>query len=73
MQFIFFAVAEYGLFSQDDDPSKGKWLEPARALNFYPLKSGVSSKLCKLTDIICKTFIRTNNNMKENCIAHFIK
>ncbi|XP_073240951.1 talin-like [Porites lutea] len=33
-------ISEYGLFWQDDDPSKGKWLEPARALNFYPLKSG---------------------------------
>ena len=35
-------VSDYGLFSQDDDPSKGKWLEPARTLNFYPLKNGVS-------------------------------
>lgn len=33
-------ISDYGLFSQDDDPSKGKWLEPARPLNFYPLKSG---------------------------------
>jgi len=36
-------VSDYGLFSQDDDPSKGKWLEPARTLDFYPLKSGVSN------------------------------
>ncbi|XP_020615506.1 talin-2-like [Orbicella faveolata] len=33
-------ISDYGLFSQDDDPSKGKWLEPARTLDFYPLKSG---------------------------------
>ena len=37
-----YIVSDYGLFSQDDDPSKGKWLEPARTLNFYPLKNGVS-------------------------------
>lgn len=42
--FMFFLiVSDYGLFSQDDDPSKGKWLEPARTLDFYPLKSGVSN------------------------------
>ena len=37
----FVLVSDYGLFCQDDDPSKGKWLEPARTLDFYPLKSGV--------------------------------
>ena len=40
---LFLLVSDYGLFSQDDDPSKGKWLEPARTLDFYPLKSGVSN------------------------------
>ncbi|KAL9985699.1 hypothetical protein ACROYT_G008133 [Oculina patagonica] len=33
-------ISDYGLFKQDDDPAKGKWLEPARTLDFYPLKSG---------------------------------
>ena len=42
LQIFVYIVSDYGLFSQDDDPSKGKWLEPARTLNFYPLKNGVS-------------------------------
>lgn len=33
-------ISDYGLFCQDDDPYKGKWLDPARQLDFYPLKSG---------------------------------
>ena len=45
-------VSDYGLFSQDDDPSKGKWLEPARTLDFYPLKSGVSNNLLLLLIIL---------------------
>lgn len=45
-------VSDYGLFSQDDDPSKGKWLEPARTLDFYPLKSGVSNYYCLISRIL---------------------
>ena len=46
-------VSDYGLFSQDDDPSKGKWLEPARTLDFYPLKSGVSNYYSTTVGLSC--------------------
>ena len=42
-----FAVSDFGLFLKDDDPVKGKWLEPARQLMFYPLNNGVSSSWSK--------------------------
>ena len=44
--FSFISVGDYGLFRRDDDPVKGKWLEPARPLNFYPLNNGVSIVMC---------------------------
>ena len=40
---IFAHVAnEYGLFKPDEDPTKGRWLEQGRTLEYYHLKSGVS-------------------------------
>ena len=33
---------EYGLFKPDEDPTKGRWLEAGRTLEYYHLKSGVS-------------------------------
>ena len=39
---LFVSVTDYGLYRYIDDPKKGTWLEPARALDFYPLKNGVS-------------------------------
>ena len=32
---------EYGLFKPDEDPTKGRWLEAGRTLEYYHLKSGV--------------------------------
>ena len=65
-------VSDYGLFRQDDDPSKGKWLEPARALNFYPLKSGVSTQYkspSKMETISHLVTYYTANISRENCAA----
>ncbi|KJE89680.1 hypothetical protein CAOG_009384 [Capsaspora owczarzaki ATCC 30864] len=31
---------DHGLFWPDEDPKKGRWLEPGRTLNYYDLKSG---------------------------------
>lgn len=36
-------VSEYGLFFADDDQKKGIWLENNRNLEYYLLRSGVSS------------------------------
>ena len=33
---------EYGLFRPDEDPTKGRWLEQGRTLEYYHLKDGVS-------------------------------
>ena len=33
---------EYGLFKPDEDPTKGRWLDLGRTLEYYHLKSGVS-------------------------------
>ena len=38
-------ASEYGLFNPDDDPTKGRWLEQGRSLDYYHLKNGVSSIL----------------------------
>ena len=35
---------EYGLFKPDEDPTKGRWLEAGRTLEYYHLKSGVSQR-----------------------------
>ena len=32
---------EFGLFKPDEDPTKGRWLEQGRTLEYYHLKSGV--------------------------------
>ena len=32
---------EYGLFNPDEDPTKGRWLEQGRTLEYYHLKTGV--------------------------------
>ena len=32
---------EFGLFKPDEDPTKGRWLETGRTLEYYHLKSGV--------------------------------
>lgn len=32
--------SDHGLFWPDEDPKKGRWLEPGRTLNYYDLKSG---------------------------------
>ena len=31
---------EFGLFKPDEDPTKGRWLEQGRTLEYYDLKSG---------------------------------
>ena len=36
-----FAATECGLFKPDEDPTKGRWLEMGRTLEYYHLKSGV--------------------------------
>jgi len=36
------AANEYGLFKPDEDPTKGRWLDLGRTLEYYHLKSGVS-------------------------------
>ncbi len=33
---------EFGLFKPDEDPTKGRWLDQGRTLEYYHLKSGVS-------------------------------
>jgi talin len=33
-------ASEYGLFSPDEDPTKGRWLEQGRTLDYYHLKNG---------------------------------
>uniref|UniRef100_A0A1X7VGP0 FERM domain-containing protein n=1 Tax=Amphimedon queenslandica TaxID=400682 RepID=A0A1X7VGP0_AMPQE len=33
-------ASEYGLFNPDDDPTKGRWLEQGRTLDYYHLKNG---------------------------------
>lgn len=38
---LFILANEYGLFSPDEDPAKGRWLEQGRTLEYYHLKSGV--------------------------------
>lgn len=38
----FLTANEYGLFKPDEDPTKGRWLEQGRTLEYYHLKSGVS-------------------------------
>ena len=42
MNFLPLAANEYGLFKPDEDPTKGRWLEQGRTLEYYHLKSGVS-------------------------------
>lgn len=37
-----FSAKDYGLFLTDEDPKKGVWLEPARSLEYYLLRNGVS-------------------------------
>lgn len=50
--FIFILLAnEYGLFRPDEDPTKGRWLEQGRTLEYYHLKDGVSC-LCVLV-LVC--------------------
>eukprot|EP01137_Pigoraptor_chileana_P018402 Opistho-2@77812 len=34
------SAADHGLFWPDEDPKKGRWLEPGRTLNYYDLKAG---------------------------------
>ena len=41
MQSVFPAATECGLFKPDEDPTKGRWLEMGRTLEYYHLKSGV--------------------------------
>ena len=36
----FFPANEFGLFKPDEDPTKGRWLEQGRTLEYYDLKSG---------------------------------
>ena len=36
-----YSANEYGLFKPDEDPTKGRWLEQGRILEYYHLKSGV--------------------------------
>ena len=35
-----FSANEFGLFKPDEDPTKGRWLEQGRTLEYYDLKSG---------------------------------
>ena len=39
-------ATEYGLFLPDDDPTKGRWLEQGRTLEYYHLTDGVSVQNC---------------------------
>ena len=41
IQSLFPAAIECGLFKPDEDPTKGRWLEMGRTLEYYHLKSGV--------------------------------
>ena len=35
-----YTANEFGLFKPDEDPTKGRWLEQGRTLEYYDLKSG---------------------------------
>ena len=41
IQSVFSAATECGLFKPDEDPTKGRWLEMGRTLEYYHLKNGV--------------------------------
>ncbi len=50
MTFVPYCPAnEYGLFKPDEDPTKGRWLEQGRTLEYYHLKSGVGPLPCSLS------------------------
>ena len=54
---------EYGLFSPDEDPTKGRWLEQGRTLEYYHLKNGVRQLAyvlhhCLYCDRICSSIER---------------
>lgn len=38
--FLLLLANEFGLFKPDEDPTKGRWLEQGRTLEYYDLKSG---------------------------------
>ncbi len=42
---------EFGLFKPDEDPTKGRWLEQGRTLEYYGLKSGVRGKGGRETEV----------------------
>ena len=46
----FFPVSDYGLYQTDEDPRKGRWLDPNRQLEFYLLRNGVSPVIVRVID-----------------------
>jgi hypothetical protein len=55
-------VKDYGLFLTDEDPKKGVWLEPARSLEYYLLRNGVSYSTLFLLKLYFQSFKTFSND-----------